>query len=174
MSLSSEHARVVCTHPPLSVRSCEKKGLFVLCICSAWRRPRCSRTKISRILIAGDYHYLSVTVVADFLTINFLGSLSLRGVLQHPDLLWGPPSLIFGGYGGPFTPGVERQEHEADHSPPPVSGFRLSTATRYRLNGPGIEARWGRDFPHPSRPSLGPTPPPVQRVPGGRAVEARR
>ena len=30
-------------------------------------------------------------------------------------------------------------------------------ATRYGLDGPGIESRWGRDFSHPSRPALGPT-----------------
>ena len=30
-------------------------------------------------------------------------------------------------------------------------------ATRYGLDGPGIESRWGRDFPHTSRPALGPT-----------------
>jgi hypothetical protein len=35
-------------------------------------------------------------------------------------------------------------------------------ATRYGLNGPGIESRWRRDFLHPSRPALGPTQPPVQ------------
>ena len=33
----------------------------------------------------------------------------------------------------------------------------VGIATRYRLGGQGIESRWGRDFPHPSRPSLGPT-----------------
>jgi len=38
-------------------------------------------------------------------------------------------------------------------------------ATRYGLDGPGIESRWGRDFPHPSRPAPGTTQPPVQRVP---------
>jgi len=31
--------------------------------------------------------------------------------------------------------------------------------------GPGIKSRWGRDIPHLSRPALGPTQPPVQRVP---------
>jgi len=28
---------------------------------------------------------------------------------------------------------------------------------RYGLGGSGIESRWRRDFPHPSRPALGPT-----------------
>jgi hypothetical protein len=42
----------------------------------------------------------------------------------------------------------------------------LGIATRYGLNCPGIESRFRRYFPHPSRPSLRPTQPPVQRVPG--------
>ena len=42
----------------------------------------------------------------------------------------------------------------------------VDIATRYGLDGPGIESRCGRDFPHPSRPALGPTQPPVQWVPG--------
>ena len=42
----------------------------------------------------------------------------------------------------------------------------VGTATRYGLDGLGIESRWGRGFPHPSRPSLRPTQPPVQWVLG--------
>ena len=41
----------------------------------------------------------------------------------------------------------------------------VGIATRYRLDGPGIESGWGRDFPLPSKPSLGHTQPPVQWVP---------
>ena len=45
-------------------------------------------------------------------------------------------------------------------------GSSVGIATAYGLNGPGIEARWGRDFPNLSRPALRPTQPPVQWVPG--------
>ena len=49
-------------------------------------------------------------------------------------------------------------------------------ATRHGLDGPGIESRWGRYFPHFSRPALGLTPPPIKygyRVfPEGKATGA--
>jgi hypothetical protein len=42
----------------------------------------------------------------------------------------------------------------------------VGIATRYGLDGPGIESRCGRDFSQPSRPALGPTQSPIQWVPG--------
>jgi hypothetical protein len=47
--------------------------------------------------------------------------------------------------------------------------------TRDELDGPGIESRWRRDFPHMSRPVLGPSQLPINgyRVfPGGKVAGA--
>jgi len=46
------------------------------------------------------------------------------------------------------------------------SGNVVAIATGYGLDGPGVESRWWRDFPHLSRPALGPTQTPVQTVRG--------
>jgi hypothetical protein len=35
-------------------------------------------------------------------------------------------------------------------------------ATHYRLDSLGIKSRWGRDFPHPSRLTLGPNQAPIK------------
>ena len=40
----------------------------------------------------------------------------------------------------------------------------VGIATRYGLDGPGIESRWGRHFPHSSCPALGATQPPTDWV----------
>ena len=45
-------------------------------------------------------------------------------------------------------------------------GSSVGIATAYGLDGPGIESRSGRDFPHLSRPALRSTQPSVQWVPG--------
>jgi len=42
----------------------------------------------------------------------------------------------------------------------------VGIATRYGLDGSGTESRWGRGFPHPPRPALGSTQPPIQWAPG--------
>ena len=52
----------------------------------------------------------------------------------------------------------------------------VGIATRYGLDGSGINSLWGRDFPHPSRSALRPTKPPIKWVPdlvhGGKAARA--
>ena len=53
----------------------------------------------------------------------------------------------------------------------------VGIATRYGLDGPGIEYRLGRDFPHPYRPTLEPTRllyNGYRVFPGGKATGAWR
>jgi hypothetical protein len=45
-------------------------------------------------------------------------------------------------------------------------GGSVGIATGSGLDGPGIESRWRRDFPHLSRPALRPTQHPVEWAPG--------
>jgi hypothetical protein len=42
----------------------------------------------------------------------------------------------------------------------------VGVATGYGLDGPGVESRWGRNFPHLSRLALGHTQLPLQWVGG--------
>jgi len=53
----------------------------------------------------------------------------------------------------------------------------VGIATRYVFDGPGIERRCSQDYPHPSRPALEFTQPPIQGVPflsRGKATEEWR
>jgi hypothetical protein len=45
-------------------------------------------------------------------------------------------------------------------------GRQDCVAIRYGMDGPGIESRCGRNFPHHFRPALGPTQPAVQWIRG--------
>lgn len=45
------------------------------------------------------------------------------------------------------------------------TGYRSRIATRYEVDGLGVESRCGRDFSYPSRPAVERTQPPIPLVP---------
>jgi hypothetical protein len=50
----------------------------------------------------------------------------------------------------------------------------IGIATRYGLDGPGIESRWQRVYPHPSRPDLGPANPASYKMGTGSFTRLKR
>jgi len=72
--------------------------------------------------------------------------------------------FFWGGGGGGECSTLEDESTALFRNVDRDSSVRI--ATRYGLDGLGIESRWGRDFPHPSRPALRPTQPSTQWVPG--------
>jgi hypothetical protein len=88
---------------------------------------------------------------------------------KYPYGLWSQTASIQWVPGGYFH-GLKQPELDVSHSPPSnaqVKNYRHYTstpvdrdssvgiATRYGLDGPVIESRWGRDIPHPFRPAWG-------------------
>jgi hypothetical protein len=57
---------------------------------------------------------------------------------------------------------VSGQGNQPSRKPLRGPGSSIGIATGCWLDGPGIESQLGRDFPHLSRPDLGPTQPPVK------------
>jgi hypothetical protein len=57
---------------------------------------------------------------------------------------------------------VSQESVYRDYTEVPGPDSSVGIATRYGPDGSGIESRWGRDFPHLSRPALEPTQPPIQ------------
>ena len=53
-------------------------------------------------------------------------------------------------------------------------GSSVGIVTGYGLDGPGSNSGGGRDFPHLSRPALGPTQPPVQLAQSFPGVKSGR
>jgi hypothetical protein len=62
------------------------------------------------------------------------------------------------GRGRGKQPLVDRKEKRVYCQLKVASDSSVGIATGYGLDGPGIESRWGREFPPPSRPVLGAHP----------------
>jgi hypothetical protein len=62
--------------------------------------------------------YKFVDWVTDELWFKCSGSKRIFSSPEHPDQLWGPPSLLVKGYQGLITLGIKLLGHEADHLPP--------------------------------------------------------
>ena len=84
------------------------------------------------------------------------------------DCMWGCPKTQLGSDKTERATEKLRKQKPYLISPCVMSGPGSSVGipTGYELDGPGIESRWGRDFPHQSRPTLGHIQPPVRWVPG--------
>ena len=75
--------------------------------------------------------------------------------------------IVQAGLDGIIVRGLRHFTVFADKSPRIMGqDSSVGIASRYGLDGSGIESWWGRDFPHPSRPTQGPTHPPIQWRPG--------
>ena len=125
------------------------------------QKARKNLSQCKKSLIQGKSEYISQKNVGlDKLIISFITALS-RAALRHRELDYAV---------------VPRTAIKETHCTTPyiniygmcvcVPGSVVGIATGYGLDGPGIESRWGRGFPHLSRPALGSTQPPVQCVPG--------
>ena len=91
---------------------------------------------------------------------------------RHPYRLWRPSCLLRSGYLGLFPRELSGRSVKLFIYFHILTNLRICAvcfhyiSTRYRLDGPRIEPRFGRYLLHPSRPTLGPTQLPAQWVPG--------
>ena len=114
----------------------------------------------------------------DVITLTYVPTEGLECVALLRHISWEPGSCVGPETGCPDFYSFPQALQAILGALGPTSVGRDSSvgiATRYGLDGPGIESRRGRDFPHPSRPALGHTQLPIQWVPGvkrpGRGVD---